>query len=740
MHQRPRHSFVRSTDPWKNRVQALLIGAGLMLAVCGCAQNSAYTPPQEIPRAKGAAFGAKTVAMAVADLDQDGITDIVSGSADPGAISISYGEGNGRFSDPHQLPAEGDVRSLAVADVDEDGHPDIVYSVQRQSSGIRIWQSQGGRQWTPGKGPTEIHKYEGLKVADLNGDGHMDIVAANASSDTHGGVQVWWGTGRSGWVPGPSPTVTGTYMDVAVADFNGDGVLDIAGAGWGTHGALRVWLGNGAGHWTALEPVAQGSFYALSVGDLNRDGRLDLLAGSYKTGVRLFHGSGSGFKEKTRLQALRPEEVSGDQTLESLEREASFWQVLPVDINGDGWADIVSGSLDYQGIYAWLNQAGKGWKPHAGSLPRTGSFYGLAAVDLDADGQSDLCAANWGEGVIIWHSPSAAAGTPAGASRSLSGPLGAKSPVAALRENDVFKVINGTAEYKIGPGDTLEIVFWEGNAATRQDVLVRPDGRISFGLVENLKVSGLTASELDAQLTIKLEQFFKRPRVDVVVKQYKSKAVRLLGALGKTGTPGSGAGEYKLQGKTTVLEMITTVGGPTPDADLKSVRIRRKDGETVSLNLYKTIIQGDLSQDMVLNDGDLIYLPTLTKEANRVYVFGEVQKPGAYTFSGPEMRLVDAIAEAGGTTPFAYRPDTKVVRGDITQPEILSADLARLIEKGDRSQNLMLASGDMVYVPRSAFGDIKLFNDQIRPLLELVLWPARVIIDWNNAADITGVK
>jgi protein involved in polysaccharide export with SLBB domain len=121
-------------------------------------------------------------------------------------------------------------------------------------------------------------------------------------------------------------------------------------------------------------------------------------------------------------------------------------------------------------------------------------------------------------------------------------------------------------------------------------------------------------------------------------------------------------------------------------------------------------------------------------------VFGEVQKPGAYNFSGAEMRLIDVISEAGGTTPFAYRTDTKVVRGDITQPEILSADLGRLIEKGDRSQNLLLASGDMVYVPRSAFGDIKLFYDQIRPLLELVLWPARVVIDWNSAADITGAR
>jgi len=64
-----------------------------------------------------------------------------------------------------------------------------------------------------------------------------------------------------------------------------------------------------------------------------------------------------------------------------------------------------------------------------------------------------------------------------------------------------------------------------------------------------------------------------------------------------TGLAGKGPGEYKLRGKTSVLEMITVAGGPTADADLKSVRMQRRNGETVSLNLYKTIIQGDLSQD-----------------------------------------------------------------------------------------------------------------------------------------------
>ena len=57
------------------------------------------------------------------------------------------------------------------------------------------------------------------------------------------------------------------------------------------------------------------------------------------------------------------------------------------------------------------------------------------------------------------------------------------------------------------------------------------------------------------------------------------------------------------------------------DADLKSIRVRRKSGQTMALNLYQAIIKGDDSQDIVLDNGDLIYLPSLSKDGNRVYVF-----------------------------------------------------------------------------------------------------------------------
>ncbi len=711
----------------------------LVLAAIGCAATGPSPPAASHDRPGMLPGAAKTVAVAVADMDNDGRLDIVTGAVEPGSMAIFYGDGAGGVSAPQLLPVEGDVRSLALVDVDSDGRVDIVFSVQRQSSGIRVWLNQDGRRFAPGRSPIDINRYEGVAAGDINGDGHIDIVAANASSEAHGGIQLWLGNGRGEWVAGQAPTVTGKFMDVALVDVNGDGRLDIAGAGWGRQGAVRVYLNAPGGGWKALAPVGQGNFFRLSRADINGDGHVDIFAGTYQNGVRLFLGDGQGhFREAPPPPGLDPNEPGAGVLPAG--QAPSFWQALPVDVDGDGRADIFAGSLDNGGIRAWLNRGDQGWLPLNGVFPTTGNFYGLAAADLNTDGRPDIAAANLGEGLTLWAGRSAANGTAAVAAGTPAAAAGTPVVPPALMENDVFKTVNGTVEYKIGPSDTLEITLWDGNTPARQELLVRPDGRVSFGLVENLDVSGLTAPELDDLLTARLGQYLKKPRIDVRVKEHKSKTVRLLGAVARTTHFYSGAGEYRLKGKTSMLELLTQAGGPTEDADLKSVLVRRKSGETVSLNLYRTIFQGDVTQDIVLNDGDLIYLPALSKEANRVYVFGEVQKPGAYTFRGSEMRLIDAISEAGGITPFASQAETRVVRGDITRPEIISANLLRLVENGDRSQNLQLASGDFIYVPRSGFGDIKLFYDRVRPLLELVLWPARTVIDWDNAADIMGVK
>jgi protein involved in polysaccharide export with SLBB domain len=645
-------------------------------------------------------------------------------------VTIKYGDGRGGISETQVLPVNGDVHSVAVADFNEDGLNDIVFSVQRASSGIRIWLNQSKRKWKDLKGPIEINNFQSVKTADINGDGHMDIIGANATSETRGGIQIWLGDGKGGWQGESGPTVTGKYMDVAIVDLNGDAALDLIGAGWGTFGGLRVWHGDGSGNWSSGSVVSKGNFYGIHLGDINLDGRVDIFAGSYRNGTHIFIGNGKGGFEKKMSPAAyikrraqsHPDSFKNPKKLIRLVDE-SFWTVLPVDFDGDGAVDILASSLNRKGVLAWGNTGGDRWQVVDGLFPSSGTYYNLIQADLNKDGYPDICGASAGEGIKIWPGKDDVAFT----TRNMEiEQLSDGKRLAALEaplENGVFATINGMAEYKIGPEDILEITFWNGNTPTKEEIIVRQDGKISFGFVEDLGVTGLTSSQLDNLLTQKFREYVKKPRLDVVIKQYNSKFVTLLGAINDKGFSGSGPGKYKLKGKTTLLEAITKAGGPDREADLRNVNVRRQNGRTVTLDLFAAIKRGDPEQDLVLDNNDVVFIPTLNKAANRIYVYGEVEKPGAYPFTGPQMRLIDAISEAGGPTVFATASSTKVVRGDINKPEVVSTNLQRLIEEGDQSQNVVLASGDFVYVPRNAFGDVNIFLQQIRPLFELIRQP-----------------
>jgi protein involved in polysaccharide export with SLBB domain len=551
-------------------------------------------------------------------------------------------------------------------------------------------------------------------------------------------VQVWLGNGKGDWPTESGPTTMGRFMDVALADLNKDGFLDLIGAGWGTYGALRVWLGDGAGRWSSLPPLHKGSYYGVSVDDLNGDGNPDILAGTYRDGIQVFLNDGKGNFKRLKKEPLADIKRGGGKQAATVPEELkSFWNVLAVDLDGDHRLDIVASSLDSLGIVAWLNRGEDGWKQFNGRFPSTGMYYGMALADLNKDGESDICAASDGEGIQSWPGDDGAAFK---ASQMEIEQLPAQDRLAvfaAPTENDVFATINGVAEYKVGPGDVLEITYWEASVPKKEEIVVRPDGKISFGFVEDLPVNGLTISRLDDLLTRRIKDYVRKPRIDVIVKQHNSKTITLLGAILFRNVPNTGPGVYKLSGKTTLLEILTKAGGPTEKANLNSINIRRKSGDSISLDLFRAIHQGDPSKDFVLDNGDVVFIPTLDADGHRVYVFGEVEKPGSYTFTSAKIRLMDAISEAGGPTVFASESDTKVVRGDISRPEVITANLKSLVEKGDQSQNVALVSGDLVYVPRNGWGSINLFAKKIRPLMELILWPARTVNEWDRAYDVT---
>jgi protein involved in polysaccharide export with SLBB domain len=716
-----------------SRIGLVLAGCLVTLLVLGCAHNKAYqTPPAPpTPRADGLVASGKFRAVAIEDMDNDGNLDVIGGASSPGMVTISYGDGRGSISEAQILPVHGDVRSVAVADFNGDGLNDIVFSVQKETSGIRLWVNQSMRNWKQQNGPIKINKYLNLEAADVNADGHMDIIAANSTEDHKAGIQVWLGNGQGGWSVESGPTTLGRYMDVAVADLNQDGLPDLIGAGWGLRGSVRVWLGDGTGRWAATSPLDQGNYYGVSTGDLNSDGKLDIIAASYQSGIHLFQGDGQGnftrvFGPIEYLKRRRKVDSTHGKAEYPLSGSPSFWMALPVDLDGDNMLDIVASSLDSKGILAWRNKGNNMWAKFDDRFPGNGKYYGMARGDLNADGYPDICATNYGEGIQIW------AGQKGGAIRARQMEIEQLPSVdrlavmAAPTENEVFTTIDGVVQYKIGPGDVLEITYWEGNTPTKEEIIVRPDGKISFSYVEDVPAKGLTASQLDDLLTKRLQRYVRKPRIDVIVKEFNSKTVTLLGAIAYRNTKGTGPGEYKLSGKTTLLELITSAGGTQEGADLGSIKIRRKSGESISVNLFEAIHQGDPGKDFVLDDKDVVFISTLAVDGHRIFVFGEVVQPGAYSFKDPDIRLADVIAEAGGPTVFATAASTKIIRGDITKPEVISANLESLLESGDQSQNIALAHRDMIYVPRSWVGDFRRFSEQLMPFFQLLMGPGQV--------------
>ncbi|MDP3143396.1 MAG: polysaccharide biosynthesis/export family protein, partial [Candidatus Omnitrophota bacterium] len=296
-----------------------------------------------------------------------------------------------------------------------------------------------------------------------------------------------------------------------------------------------------------------------------------------------------------------------------------------------------------------------------------------------------------------------------------------------VKENSVFTERRGVPEYIIGPGDILTINLREGSKINTYDALVRPDGKISYSFIDNITVSGHTAGEVNEIVTEALKKYIREPRLEIVIKEYKSKSVLLFGQINVLQQGTSGPGKYPLLGKTRVLDLIVAAGGAISgketggNADLRQVELVRQ-GKRYSLNLYNAMFRGDVSDNVVLDNGDTITVPEMPTYAERVYVFGQVKSQGILKLKDSQ-DLLTAIALSGGTTPVAIKADIKIIREYQERqgkPLILSANLDQILLPGDLAQNIRLKDGDVIYVPRSVIGDINEFITILTPSLDFI--------------------
>lgn len=159
-------------------------------------------------------------------------------------------------------------------------------------------------------------------------------------------------------------------------------------------------------------------------------------------------------------------------------------------------------------------------------------------------------------------------------------------------------------DFVIGPDDVLTIVFWREKELSG-DVAVRPDGRISLPLLNDIDAAGLTPDQLRVRVTEAAQKLLEEPTVTVVVKQINSRKVFITGQVHK---PGS----YPLGGPTTVVQLIAMAGGVAEYADDKNITIMRSEhGKQVSFrfNYNEVKKRKKLEQNIELKPGDTVIVP-----------------------------------------------------------------------------------------------------------------------------------
>lgn len=188
----------------------------------------------------------------------------------------------------------------------------------------------------------------------------------------------------------------------------------------------------------------------------------------------------------------------------------------------------------------------------------------------------------------------------------MAGVSAAQAPAAPAPPAQVAPAgVTPPADYIIGAADSLSILYWDHKEMS-SDVVVRPDGKISLPLLNDVMAVGLTPEQLRTRIADAAAKFIEAPNVMVIVKDIKSREVFITGEVSKSGP-------YPINGPMTVLQLITIAGGLQEFADGKHISIIRvENGQPVSyLFNYDEVVKKrkNLKQNIQLRPGDQVVVP-----------------------------------------------------------------------------------------------------------------------------------
>ena len=158
--------------------------------------------------------------------------------------------------------------------------------------------------------------------------------------------------------------------------------------------------------------------------------------------------------------------------------------------------------------------------------------------------------------------------------------------------------------YKIQPGDLMEISVWREDYLERE-VIVQPDGKISFPLVGTVNAAGTTVETVQALIAQRLTQYIPDPVVTVSIKEIRGNRVYVLGQV-------RNPGQFIMNPTVDVIQALALAGGTTTFAELNEIKILRRNGDSQELIdfRYADIARGrNLEQNIVLQSGDVVIVP-----------------------------------------------------------------------------------------------------------------------------------
>ena len=231
-------------------------------------------------------------------------------------------------------------------------------------------------------------------------------------------------------------------------------------------------------------------------------------------------------------------------------------------------------------------------------------------------------------------------------------------------------------DYKLGPGDILNITVWDHpeltipagsfRSAEQTGTLVTEDGTMFYPYVGIISVAGKTAREVRAILAQRLAKVIEKVQIDVRVISYRSKRVYLVGEVNRPGQ------QPITDIPMNILEAVNLAGGFTKDADHSQVLLTRDD-TTWRVDLQSLYEEGAVAQNVQLQPGDIVNVPD--RSLNKVFVLGEVQKPGSYFMNKKRITLAEALADAGFVNEQSSNPKyIFVMRGQTDSPELYHLD------------------------------------------------------------------